>query len=394
MEKKNRKIVLVTNHLTPYRRKFYDDFYNACRLVNIEFKVLLMTKLEPNRNWDYDSLRVEYGHLMNGFHFLFPINNHFNPSVINDLNKFKPDLILLAGSYMYYTNWLVLINKWRLNVPVVYWSEAHFNEKRNYNKLTLAIREFCRKLIFSRFDGYCYSGLLSKRFVTFYANQSSKFYFLPNFIDNDVYQEASSKNENEIEVIKNRLNIPIDNVVIIVPARLSEEKGIHLAIDLLVKVKSKKKFTVLIPGTGPYEKNIRYKISTTDLDVRLLGFQSQKVMIELYSISTFFMLPSLSDPNPLTCIEALWSGLPLIVSEHVGNYPEVVSDGVNGFVFNYSNTEEAVNKINLMISSDADWLEKAKRKSLEIANTLYKSETIIEKMIQEMVNDFMNNKEN
>ena len=39
------------------------------------------------------------------------------------------------------------------------------------------------------------------------------------------------------------------------------------------------------------------------------------------------ILPSLSDPNPLSCIEACWSANPLIVSEHVGNNPEIITEG-------------------------------------------------------------------
>lgn len=50
-------------------------------------------------------------------------------------------------------------------------------------------------------------------------------------------------------------------------------------------------------------------------------------MIELYSISDVFVLPSISDANPLTCIEALWTELPLFISENCGNYPEVIEQG-------------------------------------------------------------------
>jgi len=383
-----KKIVLVTNHLTPYRRKFYDDFFNACKKAGIEFRVLLMTKREPKRNWNYDSLKVDYAHLMKGYHFSFPINNHLNLEVLNKLREVKPDLVLMAGSYMYSTNWLVLLNKKKFNVPVIYWNEAHFNEKRNYNKLILKMRDSIRNLIFPHFDGYWYSGELSKKFVTHYSNKSAKLYFLPNFIDNEVYNLASKKSEIEISEIKNKFEIPLQNNVIIIPARLSIEKGIHLFIDFLKKVKNTKNLTVLIPGTGPYENVIAEKVKNSGLDIRLIGFQNQVAMVEMYSIAKIFMLPSLSDPNPLTCIEALWSGLPLFISNHVGNYPEVVKEGINGYVFDYSKKDEAIYKLNLILNESDNWYETAKYKSLEIANSIYHSEMIIKNVINEMSNDF------
>lgn len=131
----------------------------------------------------------------------------------------------------------------------------------------------------------------------------------------------------------------------IIPARLSPEKGILNFMDLLVKTKFKESnITIIIPGTGPLESNIKAKITDLGLKISLLGFQNQKEMAELYALSDVFVLPSLSDSNPLTCIEALWSGKPLLVSAHVGNYPEVIEEGVNGYVFDYSKSPQAIEK--------------------------------------------------
>jgi glycosyltransferase involved in cell wall biosynthesis len=47
-----------------------------------------------------------------------------------------------------------------------------------------------------------------------------------------------------------------------------------------------------------------------------------------------FCLPSLSDPSPLSLVEAAFSELPLLVSEYCGNHPELVLPRINGMVFN------------------------------------------------------------
>ena len=73
----------------------------------------------------------------------------------------------------------------------------------------------------------------------------------------------------------------------------------------------------------------------------------------------------------LTCVEACWRKLPLLVSEHVGNHPEVVKQGENGYVFSYREPENAVKIINSVIEADSLWFENASRKSYEIALELY-----------------------
>jgi glycosyltransferase involved in cell wall biosynthesis len=386
---KKMNIVLVTNHLTPYRRKFYDEFFKQCEQLEIQFTVLLMTKCEPKRNWDYENLKVDYSILLNGFHLNFPINNHLNFDVIKQLKRIKPDLVLMAGSYMYYTNWLVMMLKKRIHYPIIYWNEAHFNEKRDYNRIILKIRDVFRRIIFPNFDGYWYSGKMSKEFVQYYSNNDPKLYFVPNLIDHSKYILTNQYSNNKKEQIKNKLDIKKDSFTIIIPARLSQEKGIHTFLTLLSKCDIQKRLTILIPGTGDYKQIIEKNIPEDKLiDVRLLGFQSEKNMLALYSISNLFLLPSLSDPNPLTCIEALWCGLPLLVSTHVGNYPEVIKKGVNGEVFDYSKPEEAKCIIEKVMNANNEWFKHAKKESLLIADKIYNSNKVISRVINKMIMDF------
>ena len=132
---------------------------------------------------------------------------------------------------------------------------------------------------------------------------------------------------------------------------------------------------------------IENTIKKTNLDVRLLGYQQQNIVMELYAIADFFVLPSLSDPNPLTCIEALWCGLPLLVSKHVGNYPEVIENGQNGYVFDYTKTTEAVGLITKLLHSSVEWKHKASRCSLLIASQYYAPEKVVKRLVDDMIKE-------
>lgn len=100
-------------------------------------------------------------------------------------------------------------------------------------------------------------------------------------------------------------------------------------------------------------------------------------------------MPSLSDPNPLTCIEALWSGLPLLVSNHVGNYPEVVKEDKNGFVFNYDKRDELYNILDSILLKNEEWYKEAKEYSYNLACHNYNASDVALKIINKP-NDEMN----
>lgn len=380
-----RNIVLITNEINPYRKSFYDKLFEYCKTINIRFTVLLMTKVEHGYNWDYNKVKSDYAILMKGHHFSFPINNHLNWEVRKYIEQIKPEIVIMAGSYFYYTNWIAITYKKKYKFPIYFWSETHFNEKRKYSTIKFAIREWFRRNIYRHFDGFWYSGKLSKEFIEHYAKPNVKLHFVPNLVDNQFYYNNSQRLKPHRDELRKKWNIPQNNRVIITPARLVWVKGLHTFIDLLSNIEDTDNLTMLIPGVGDYKDIIEKKIKESKLDIRLLGYQQQNTVVELYSLSDFFVMPSLSDPNPLTCIEALWCGLPMLVSSHVGNYPEAIKQGFNGYVFDYAKHDEAIEIITKFLSSDIQWQKTASDQSLKIAQEYYDPNKVVIRLIDDMI---------
>jgi glycosyltransferase involved in cell wall biosynthesis len=65
--------------------------------------------------------------------------------------------------------------------------------------------------------------------------------------------------------------------------------------------------------------------------VALLGAVPRKEVAELLARSDIFVLPSLFEGLSNACIEAMATGLPVVVTD-VGGMSELVRDGVDGFV--------------------------------------------------------------
>lgn len=384
-----KNIVLLTNILTPYRQVFYNAYYEGCKKYNIDFHVLCMAETEPERNWYYNEFASDHTTLMEGkTSFYFGVMTHDNPKVMDYILQHNPDVLLVGGSYMFLSLWRVVLNKKKLHCPVIYWNESHKNSVRTYNSLSLFVREMIRKWFFRKIDGFWYGGKMAKAFVEDYAMKKAKYYFMPNLIENEAFNVVASTSYEEKQQTRRSFNINMGQTVFICPARLTLVKGIHTFMDLLKKVENKQDCVVLIPGDGDMEDDLKRQAKTIDADIRFIGYKQQSEIITLYKIADIFLMPSLSDPNPLTCIEALWCGLPLLVSTHVGNYPEVIRLGKNGFVFDYSKPEEAVNIISKVIASSSEWRANAKKVSLDIATIVYNPKNVIDRSIKELIKDW------
>lgn len=384
--KQLKRIAILTNIVNPYRNFFYQKFHDECAKHGIEFTVMCMGDREPGRHWFYEDYKTDFSILLPGkVGSLFGrFTYYINPSVMKYVEKVNPDILLMAGSYMMPTNWIAIK---KCKMPIVYWNEAHKNEKRNYNKLILMLREYIRHLLFSRFAGFWYSGKMSQELINDYKREDAKMYFLPNLIDCTAFSSSYYSTDEKKLLIRNEYDIPKNKIVLLCPARLHWVKGIHVFMDVLYKSKQKENVCVLVAGDGEMEDELKAKAQTLNLDIRFLGYKEQEEVIKLYMASDFFLMPSLSDPNPLTTIEALWGGKPLIVSSHVGNYPEAVVEGKNGTVLDYSDMNKSVNQLDVILSMDANWHIKAKEVSFGIANTIYNPEYIIPRVIEQMKND-------
>jgi glycosyltransferase involved in cell wall biosynthesis len=72
--------------------------------------------------------------------------------------------------------------------------------------------------------------------------------------------------------------------------------------------------------------------------------------VELFRHCTFFVLPSRSEAMGRVLVEAMASGKPVIGSR-VGGIPEIIEDGINGFLFEPENVNDLADKMAVLLSN-------------------------------------------
>ena len=109
--------------------------------------------------------------------------------------------------------------------------------------------------------------------------------------------------------------------------RLSPEKG----VGMLIEAAKLCGCPLVILGTGPMEAALKAQAGNCP-HISFGGFQTGKALTDYVKNSRCVVLPSQWYENgPYSAMEAMALGKPLIVSDN-GGLPELVEDGVNGFV--------------------------------------------------------------
>ena len=108
----------------------------------------------------------------------------------------------------------------------------------------------------------------------------------------------------------------------------------------------------LICGDGKLFNQYQEEIRNRNLSdqVVLLGFR--KDVIEILGIADIFVFPSLREGFPLSIMEAMACGVPVIASRIRGN-EDLIEDEINGFTYAVNDQKDFLRKINQMIANPA-----------------------------------------
>ena len=95
------------------------------------------------------------------------------------------------------------------------------------------------------------------------------------------------------------------------------------------------------------------------------GWKTPEEVIEIFHRSDILFMPSLTEGLPVTGIQGMSSGLALLLSNAGGN-PEIIKEGVNGFIQEPNDTESYANNLRELLSNPEQLLE-IRKNSVELA---------------------------
>ena len=161
----------------------------------------------------------------------------------------------------------------------------------------------------------------------------------------------------------------------------------HLRIEynpmMILKVykklrKNYKNIELKIIGSGPLKNEMNKYIKKNDLDgVYLLGNVSERELIAAYNWADIFINTTNVDNQPVTVLEALTSGVP-VVSTNVGGIPDIVKSGKTGLLSQPGDVEAMVTNIKNIIS-DENLIKKLSLEGRDFIDQTFNEDVIYQK---------------
>ncbi|MCX8011461.1 MAG: glycosyltransferase [Ignavibacteria bacterium] len=127
--------------------------------------------------------------------------------------------------------------------------------------------------------------------------------------------------------IKNSIST---NFIIGTIGRIAREKNLHLMIEVIEKLKEYN-IKLLIAGEGNRKKELIHLVKQKKLECKVEFLGTIKNKLEFYSKINLLLNMSKYEGMPLTILEALSSGIP-VVSANVGVISNIIQNGYNGFL--------------------------------------------------------------
>ncbi len=324
-----RTFAVVHNIPAPYRVHMFRVLAERLRLRGIHLHVHFMARSHLDRpHWGHTFAREatfaftfwnDIGPVLRGKEW------HWNPGLVRNLLVSPPEFLLLGGPWDTFTGAVASIVAARRGSMA--WLESNTHTP---GRITGAIawvkrRLLCRyaAVIVPGKQGELQLGLL------FGGGRHPPVIRLPNLIDEARFQQIPPAQATKL---RGELGLNADERLAIWNARLIPKKGV---LEFLRQLEPSDVvgWKVLILGEGPLEAAVAATLQQRRLTahIELRRYVDYADMPALYHAADLMLLPSLEDPNPLSVVEALHAGLPLLVSNRIGNHPEAIEEGKTGW---------------------------------------------------------------
>jgi len=206
---------------------------------------------------------------------------------------------------------------------------------------------------------------------------------IPNGIPTDEY----APDPNRRRRWRQRHGLEPEAIVLTHVGRFAPPKNHALLIEAFAQVRAHTPLYLLLVGGGELEDAVRQQVAGLGLQerVRFLGVRADVPAI--LNASDLFVLSSRWEGNPLSVMEAMAAGLP-VVSTAVGGVPELVREGETGLLVPSGDAAALARALQALVDDPArrEAMGKAARQHaithFDIRHTVRQYEALYERLLQ------------
>jgi glycosyltransferase involved in cell wall biosynthesis len=352
-----KRLAIVTTHPIQYYAPVFELISQRQKIgikVFYTWGEKALNKYDPGFgrtvNWDIP--------LLNGYDHTFiqntsgePGSHHYNgiinPTLIQQVNKYKPDAVLIYG--WAYQSHLKTIRYFKNKIPVFFRGDSTLLDEKQGLKNFL--KSIFLRWVYKHIDCAFYVGSNNKAYYKKYGLKDDQLVFAPHAIDNQRFAEEKTI---ESKQFRQKLNLSDGDILILFAGKLEEKKSPLLLLEAFLDIK-KPGVHLLFLGNGVLEELLKVKAGNEGT-VHFVDFQNQSVMPVVYQSCDLFCLPSEGPGETwgLAVNEAMACGKVILASDKVGCAIDLVQQGYNGAIFKHGDRNALAASLDTLTQSKVE----------------------------------------
>jgi N-acetyl-alpha-D-glucosaminyl L-malate synthase BshA len=195
---------------------------------------------------------------------------------------------------------------------------------------------------------------------------------IPNFVDTDHFHPVAS------HPMRGRFASAGEKIVLH-SSNFRPVKNVQAVIDVFAGVASHVPARLLLLGEGPERRAAEERAREHRISDRVLFLGNHQFVEHFISLADLFLLPSWHESFGLAALEAMSAGVPVLVT-NVGGAPEVITNGVDGYVVDPRDVPEMI-AISRRILTDPEHARALSERGRETAIRDYSPELAVDRYL-------------
>jgi glycosyltransferase involved in cell wall biosynthesis len=220
---------------------------------------------------------------------------------------------------------------------------------KNAADLRARARRLILRWVYSHIDVAIAVGSNNKDYYRWCGVPAERIAFAPHAVDTARFADPDGAHQLKAQERLRELGVAAGQPVLLFAGKFIAAKDCELLLSAFIQAQVSGH--LLLVGNGGCEEQLRAR-AAGQANIHFLPFQNQQAMPMVYRLGDAYVLPSRSETWGLALNEAMASGRPIIASSRVGGARDLVSDRVNGWLFESGNCGQLAAVIREVLACD------------------------------------------